>query len=133
MHLVARNLEDISHIIALREGWTENLRQQRLEEYRTFLDQASTGDAIQPTKAVDLLWHAHILHTRIYERDTRVWYGKFIHHQPYQPEGTVQALEHGAGRISASEEPNRIEDQLADCGSDNSPPLADCGVDSPPT
>ena len=37
---------------------------------------------ISPPEAVDVAWHAFILHTRDYERYCMERYGKVIHHQP---------------------------------------------------
>jgi hypothetical protein len=43
-----------------------------------------TGESLSiPTKLVDLIWHAHILHTREYVSFCNEVAGGYIHHKPY--------------------------------------------------
>ncbi len=38
---------------------------------------------LPPSREIDYVWHAHILDTRSYQRDCRLIFGRFIHHDPY--------------------------------------------------
>ena len=52
-------------------------------EMLIFLDMvADSKQFISPPEAVDVAWHAFILHTRDYEDYCRERYGHVIHHQP---------------------------------------------------
>jgi hypothetical protein len=52
-------------------------------EMLLFLDLVAASDHfISPPEAVDVAWHAFILHTRDYEAYCRERYGRIIHHQP---------------------------------------------------
>ena len=46
------------------------------------LVQAEPSAAIVPSKLVDLAWHAHILDTAAYARDSRRLFGHYLHHAP---------------------------------------------------
>ena len=54
-------------------------------EYRRFLSLKCFYPAISlvPSKAVDAIWHAHILDTRAYRSDCHKVFGRFIDHYPY--------------------------------------------------
>lgn len=47
----------------------------------------SRGFVAMPSKAVDTLWHAFILHTRAYEEWCQLALGKFLHHTPAEALG----------------------------------------------
>jgi hypothetical protein len=52
-------------------------------EMLVFLDMAADSKRfISPPEAVDVAWHAFILHTRDYEDYCRERFGRVIHHQP---------------------------------------------------
>ena len=52
-------------------------------EMLVFLDMvADSKRFISPPEAVDVAWHAFILHTRDYEDYCRERFGRVIHHQP---------------------------------------------------
>lgn len=42
----------------------------------------------RPSKDVDEIWHAHVLHTKDYARDCHNFLGFFLHHVPDEPTGT---------------------------------------------
>ncbi|PKM25318.1 MAG: hypothetical protein CVV09_11375 [Gammaproteobacteria bacterium HGW-Gammaproteobacteria-13] len=54
-------------------------------EYRRFLTlkRFYPSVALVPSKAVDAIWHAHILDTRAYREDCQQVFGRFIDHYPY--------------------------------------------------
>lgn len=134
-----KSLEEISHLTALKEAWTEEIRDQVIAEYKRFLRKAALGEAGRPTLGVDKLWHDHMLHTEIYERDCITWFGKFIHHRPCIPRNIDEAL---AARISrlrsdADDESNLLEQffefrpYFDDTNQFARESLADCGPGGP--
>ncbi|CAA0123070.1 Uncharacterised protein [BD1-7 clade bacterium] len=54
-------------------------------EYRRYLSLKCfyPDVSLVPSKAVDELWHAHILDTQAYARDCQQVFGYFLHHFPY--------------------------------------------------
>jgi hypothetical protein len=40
------------------------------------------GQTLIPTRAIDLIWHQHILDTQSYSTDCQHLFGKIIHHLP---------------------------------------------------
>lgn len=65
--------------------WTREAAERVDRLYRRFLFLIAKypDQAIVPTKEIDEFWHAHILDTMKYERDTKTVFGKFLHHFPY--------------------------------------------------
>ena len=52
-------------------------------EMLLFLDMVAVSkEFVSPPPAVDVAWHAFLLHTRDYEAYCRERYGRIIHHQP---------------------------------------------------
>jgi len=62
----------------------DTLVKESIAEYRKMLGlvQAKPSAAVVPSKLVDLVWHAHILDTAAYARDTRRLFGHYLHHAP---------------------------------------------------
>jgi len=55
-----------------------------VERYRGFLTLlVESGETVVPTDDIDEVWHAHILDTRAYARDSAALFGRFMHHNPY--------------------------------------------------
>lgn len=54
-------------------------------EYRRFLTMKllHPEEVLVPTKIADSFWHAHILDTVSYHRDTQRLFGGYVHHFPY--------------------------------------------------
>merc|ERR1712224_390849 len=51
---------------------------------------------------VDAFWHAHLLHTREYERESKAFFGYFLHHSPYgalNPSETEANFDNGIARF----------------------------------
>jgi len=67
------------------EGWDEDYTDTVVEEYRKFLllTKLNPATPIVPSKAVDKVWHYHILDTQAYVEDCQKVFGKFLHHFPY--------------------------------------------------
>jgi hypothetical protein len=85
---------DLSRIkwrLEMKLEWTSEETDAALLEYRRFLHLVviSPGPGLAPSKKVDEVWHAHILHTREYLRDCHSIAGRFIHHQPARPKSDV--------------------------------------------
>jgi hypothetical protein len=58
---------------------------QLITAYRGFLKLCAwyPDQSIVPSKAIDEVWHAHILDTAKYAADSRAVFGHFLHHFPY--------------------------------------------------
>lgn len=84
MDVVASDeLERISRDIAAERGLADAERAQLVGEYLDFLQRAAASAAeVQPTMAIDEIWHRHILSTESYLDDCSRWFGAFIHHRP---------------------------------------------------
>ena len=67
------------------EGWNNDQCAEVAEEYRRYLTLRLLypNEAIVPNKAIDTMWHYHILDTAAYERDCKAIFGKLLHHYPY--------------------------------------------------
>jgi hypothetical protein len=123
------DLNAISHVTAMRQGWSEETRLRILREYREFLDDASRrrgspGEPACPTHEVDELWHMHMLNSETYFEDCRRWFGSYIHHRPI-PKAPETALLRDLGLMPAG----AGDDQTAasDCSSQKEqPPPKDC-------
>lgn len=69
----------------LNQGWSAARVNKAVEEYRRFMYlivNDSVGSKSVPSKEVDEVWHAHILHTALYAKHCRIIGDHFIHHQP---------------------------------------------------
>jgi len=77
------NLSDILEKVAKDNGWTDEFKYKVKEEYMKFLYIIKHyGSGAVPSKMVDLLWHQHILDTKIYMKDMKAIFGRYIHHNP---------------------------------------------------
>ncbi len=77
------NLARITAMVAKDNGWTKAQASRHTLEYRQFLFLAATEEEkMIPTQPIDMLWHAHILHTKKYAVDCERTFGRFIHHNP---------------------------------------------------
>lgn len=57
-----------------------------VEDYKSFIRlivECPNANLAVPSKAVDALWHSHILHTRNYAQFCRLLGVDFIHHSPH--------------------------------------------------
>lgn len=77
-----------------KNHWTEGKALSELENFKAFL--ALCGIAkfpVVPTRDIDEVWHACILHTEFYMRLCNLLFGKYIHHRP--SDGTTEAKQRG--------------------------------------
>lgn len=67
------------------EGWTEKQCLEAAKEYRRYLKLKLLypNENIVPNRAIDTLWHYHILDTAAYYKDCMAIFGKILHHYPY--------------------------------------------------
>ena len=65
-------------------GWCRRQAVQAIRCYKTFLFVCYLYPQIRlvPTQEIDCVWHAHILHTRLYRQDCERVFGYFIDHEP---------------------------------------------------
>jgi hypothetical protein len=66
-------------------GWTVDQADRAEERYKKwlFLRRKYDGEILPPTHEIDAFWHAHILDTMAYHRDTAAILGRYLHHYPY--------------------------------------------------
>lgn len=66
-------------------GLTEEQCNEAEEEYKRFLqlNKKFPELPIVPHRAMDLMWHQHILDTRAYHKDCETIFGTYFHHFPY--------------------------------------------------
>ncbi len=67
------------------EGWTEQQCYEVAQEYRRYLKLKLLypQENIVPNRAIDTMWHFHILDTAAYQRDCMAIFGQILHHYPY--------------------------------------------------
>ena len=149
----------ISHLVALRQGWSEGVRSRAHLDYVRFLAAAADGGAGRPSLEADAIWHEHILHSESYVRYCDSHFGRYIHHaaqlplelapllrarlgEPLPDFVRVAPFEAGGGLANCGapspDEPQPPEmTRLANCGApdDPGPPpevrLANCGAPTP--
>lgn len=66
------------------QGWSDDLAKQAVKHYQNFLKliQMFPDEELVPTRAVDEVWHCHILDTRSYVDWCNQVFGQYLHHDP---------------------------------------------------
>ena len=66
-------------------GWSAETANAVEEKYKMwlFLKLKYETELIPPSREIDVFWHAHILDSHAYFRDTQAVFGKYLHHYPY--------------------------------------------------
>jgi hypothetical protein len=66
-------------------GWSAGEADRVEARYKNwlFLRRKYDGELMPPTQDIDAFWHAHILDTIAYHRDTAAILGRYLHHYPY--------------------------------------------------
>lgn len=68
------------------KGWTSKEIAQCIENYKNYLFIVKKYNTIHliipPSKAIDEVWHQHILFTKEYHRDCLNIFGFYLHHEP---------------------------------------------------
>ena len=85
----------ISARVAEEQGWTAAHTRRVVEEYRRFLLLTQVvGLPVSPSRAVDAVWHTHLLYSRDYwDRLCGQVLGKPLHHDP-NPGGADEEAHH---------------------------------------
>lgn len=90
---------DLSHVIRRLvkvDGWVKCSAEEALIQYRRYIFlQKKYGQAYElpPSREVDAVWHAHILHTEKYWDFCQKIFGYYLHHHPHLVRaGSVEAL-----------------------------------------
>lgn len=79
------DLKYISDKLISKYQWSDERANLAIEEYKKYIFLAKNredGDYNCPPGDVDEVWHAHILYTKNYSRDTREYFGYYLHHTP---------------------------------------------------
>lgn len=65
-------------------GWCRRKALPAIGRYKTFLFVCYLYPQVRlvPTQEIDCVWHAHLLHTRLYRQDCQWLFGYFIDHEP---------------------------------------------------
>jgi hypothetical protein len=66
-------------------GWNAETANKAEVKYKMwlFLKLKYQDEILPPSREIDLFWHAHILDSHAYFRDTQALFGKYLHHYPY--------------------------------------------------
>jgi hypothetical protein len=120
----------ISHLAAIKQGWSEPYRRSVLEQYIGYMDKAAEGLVDSPMLDVDALWHEHLLHSTSYVRFCQARYGRYIHHEPRLDDDLAAILAarlggHLPGFLSARTAQGTLG--VANCGQPNGPDPPDPG------
>lgn len=86
LDIMELDLDPIAYKVCRDEGWCLTDVDAAVLEYRAFLQvvrDAEPGFFAAPTKAIDIVWHHHILDTQKYFSDTEKLFGRYLHHYPY--------------------------------------------------
>jgi hypothetical protein len=124
------DIEAISHLVALKEGWSELRRLATATAYEAYLARSGSGVFERPTLDVDALWHCHILNTTSYERYCKQRFGRYVHHLACVAPEFVDALRARLGGTLPDFMPVVEEgDNKADCGDAGPQTIsANCGA-----
>ena len=80
------DLDPIAYKVCRDEGWPLHDVDTAVLEYRAFLQVVRDAEPdffAAPTRAIDIVWHHHILDTQKYFADTEMLFGRYLHHYPY--------------------------------------------------
>lgn len=83
----------VNRLIQVDE-WSKKEALAACRYYRNYLYLLLKYDEIEmpPSKEIDEVWHAHILHTEDYQQFCQNIFGYFLHHVPNHDENKQQAL-----------------------------------------
>eukprot|EP01084_Bolivina_argentea_P077971 141478_1 len=77
------HISNILERVSSDNAWTYEFAIKASHEYSKFLYIIKHfGSPAVPSKVVDLIWHQHILTTKVYMDDMQSIFGKYIHHNP---------------------------------------------------
>jgi hypothetical protein len=80
------SMEPITQYLIQKLQISSQRADHALSEYVKYLVMVgATNVCLAPSDDADIAWHAHILHTQLYEPFCRRHFGRFIHHVPSEP------------------------------------------------
>lgn len=68
------------------DGWSRKSATLALEQYRNFLflkKKYGSQYVLPPSREIDEVWHAHVLHTKDYFNFCNIVFGEYLHHTPH--------------------------------------------------
>jgi hypothetical protein len=82
------DLKLIKYRLEKKLEWSPEMTDEAIFEYKRFLYLVLKFPKARlvPSKIIDEVWHAHILHTKMYAEHCQEIYGYFLHHRPSLPE-----------------------------------------------
>lgn len=99
MYIQSVNLTPVIDRLVYIEHWTEKEATEAIKQYRNylFLRKKYSRYNLPPSKDIDEVWHAHVLHTKEYRQFCKqVFYNEedqFLDHHPHiAKEGTMEKL-----------------------------------------
>lgn len=101
------NTYDFSMIhqrLTLIEKWKQTDAWNAIDQYRRFLylqAKYSNQHALPPSKEIDEVWHAHILHTEDYTAFCQEIFGQYFHHRPELPTALSSVITDGFERTQS--------------------------------
>ena len=83
-YIKSLDLKYIVHRIVKQSNWDVTPAEEAVRKYKNFLllHLLYQDFKVVPTRAIDLVWHEHILHTQKYMADCNQIFGAYFHHTP---------------------------------------------------
>ncbi|MBJ7319219.1 MAG: hypothetical protein JHC96_10505 [Brevundimonas sp.] len=99
--ILSLDLDPIAFKLAYDERWSLKEIDQTILEYRAMLQliRSSDGQSLAPSRAIDTVWHHHILDTQKYIADCEALFGRYVHHFPYSGLFSEDAAEQQRARF----------------------------------
>lgn len=91
---------DLSQVFARLvniEGWKKREAEEAITQYRNylFLRKKYPHNTLPPSRDIDEVWHAHILHTKEYRQFCASFFGGYLDHDPHlTEEGSLEKLQY---------------------------------------
>jgi hypothetical protein len=81
------SLDSVHEYLMHKQEFTAEKATHAITEYLKYLVLVrATKEKLAPSDEGDIAWHAHILHTQLYEPFCRRHFGQFVHHVPSAPD-----------------------------------------------
>ena len=88
------DLQYIVNRVVKQFNWKTDHAEETVRKYKNFLTLHLLYPEFKvvPTRAIDVVWHEHILHTQKYTEDCRKIFGDYFHHHPTEDKKTESEL-----------------------------------------